>query len=80
MPLWKFAHDPDFRAGYFWCAEMLKRGIYTHPWHNMFINTAMSEQTVEATLVAADAAFGALAAARSKLGPNLKLAPLLSPA
>jgi glutamate-1-semialdehyde 2,1-aminomutase len=80
MPLWKFAHDPDFRAGYFWCSEMLKHGIYTHPWHNMFINTAMSEQTVETTIAAADAAFGALAAARSELGPNVKLAPLLSPA
>jgi glutamate-1-semialdehyde 2,1-aminomutase len=59
---------------------MLRRGIYTHPWHNMFINTAMSEQTVAATIVAADGAFGALTASRSKLGPNLKLSALLSPA
>jgi glutamate-1-semialdehyde 2,1-aminomutase len=80
MPLWKFADDPDLRAGFFWCSEMLRRGIYTHPWHNMFINTAMSEQTVAATIVAADGAFGALTASRSKLGPNLKLSALLSPA
>jgi hypothetical protein len=46
----------------------------------MFINTAMSEQTLAATIVAADGAFGALAASRSKLGPNLKLSALLSPA
>ena len=31
------------------------------------------------TIVAADGAFGALAASRSKLGPNLKLSALLSP-
>ncbi|HEY0799771.1 MAG TPA: aminotransferase class III-fold pyridoxal phosphate-dependent enzyme [Steroidobacteraceae bacterium] len=80
MPLWKFADDPDFRAGFFWCSEMLRRGIYTHPWHNMFINTAMSEQTVEATIRAADGAFAALAASRSNLAPNSKLSALLSKA
>jgi glutamate-1-semialdehyde 2,1-aminomutase len=80
MPFWRFADDPDFRAGYFWCSEMLSRGIYTHPWHNMFINTAMSEQTVEATIRAADGAFASLAAARSKLAPNSKLSAMLSKA
>jgi glutamate-1-semialdehyde 2,1-aminomutase len=78
MPLMKFVDDPDFRVGFFWCTEMLRRGIYTHPWHNMFINTAMSEETVEQTIRAADGAFAALVAARATIPPNARLAPLLS--
>jgi len=73
MPLMTFADDPDFRAGYFWCAEMLKQGVYMHPWHNMFINTAMTDAHIEATLAAADRAFGALKAARATLPPNTRL-------
>ena len=80
MPLMKFADDPDFRVGFFWCSEMLRRGVYTHPWHNMFINTAMSEETVEQTIRAADGAFAALVAARATIPPNARLAPLISKA
>jgi glutamate-1-semialdehyde 2,1-aminomutase len=80
MPLMKFADDADFRVGFFWCTEMLRRGIYTHPWHNMFINTAMSEETVEQTIRAADGAFAALVAARATIPPNARLAPLISKA
>jgi len=78
MPLMTFTEDPDFRAGFFWCAEMLKRGIYMHPWHNMFINTAMEDRHVEATLKAADGAFAALAEARATLPPNALLASAAS--
>jgi glutamate-1-semialdehyde 2,1-aminomutase len=73
MPLMKFADDPDFRAGFFWCAEMLKQGVYMHPWHNMFINTAMTDEHVDATLQAADKAFAALNRARATLAPNTRL-------
>jgi glutamate-1-semialdehyde 2,1-aminomutase len=60
MPLFLFGGDQDFRRGYFWCAEMLKRGIYTHPWHNMFICAAMTEADIAATIDAADASFAEL--------------------
>jgi glutamate-1-semialdehyde 2,1-aminomutase len=60
MPLFLFGDDSDFRRGYFWCSEMLKRGIYMHPWHNMFICAAMTEADVAATVDAADAAFAEL--------------------
>jgi glutamate-1-semialdehyde 2,1-aminomutase len=73
MPLMRFADDPDFRAGFFWCTEMLRQGVYLHPWHNMFINTAMTDADVEVTLKAADRAFGALNAVRSSLPPNTRL-------
>jgi glutamate-1-semialdehyde 2,1-aminomutase len=80
MPLMKFADDPDFRIGFFWCSEMLSRGIYTHPWHNMFINTSMSDETVAQTLHAADGAFAAVAAVRATIPANARLAPLISKA
>ncbi|QUD90245.1 aminotransferase class III-fold pyridoxal phosphate-dependent enzyme [Phenylobacterium montanum] len=73
MPLMTFTDDPDFRAGFFWCAEMLKEGVYLHPWHNMFLNTAMTDEHIEITLKAADKAFAALNAARLTLGPNERL-------
>jgi glutamate-1-semialdehyde 2,1-aminomutase len=60
MPLFLFGADEDFRRGYFWCGEMLKRGIYMHPWHNMFICAALTESDVAATLHAAGEAFGEL--------------------
>lgn len=75
MPLMTFADDPDFRAGFFWCTEMLRQGVYMHPWHNMFINTAMTDAHIETTLKAADKAFAALNATRSTLPPNTRLFP-----
>ncbi len=73
MPLMKFTEDEDFRAGFFWCTEMMKQGVYLHPWHNMFINTAMTEEHIEATLKAADKAFAALNTVRASLPPNTRL-------
>jgi glutamate-1-semialdehyde 2,1-aminomutase len=49
---------------------MLARGIYMHPWHNMFLCAAMTEADIDATLAAADAAFAAVAARRATLGPH----------
>ena len=60
MPLFLFGEDADFRRGYFWSTAMLRRGIYVHPWHNMFICAALTERDVEQTLAAADASFAEL--------------------
>jgi len=57
MPIFLFGNDKDVRRGYFWCGEMLKRGIYMHPWHNMFICAAMTEDDIAVTVAAADEAF-----------------------
>ena len=70
MPQIMFAEDPDFRVGYGWAEEMLARGIYMHPWHNMFLCAAMTEADIDATLAAADAAFAAVAARRATLAPH----------
>ncbi|MGA0599368.1 aminotransferase class III-fold pyridoxal phosphate-dependent enzyme [Caulobacter sp. KR2-114] len=73
MPLMTFTDDPDLRAGFHWCTEMLRQGVYMHPWHNMFLNTAMTDEHVETTLKAADKAFASLNAVRATLPPNTRL-------
>ena len=67
MPLFLFGGDADFRQGYCWSVEMLKRGIYVHPWHNMFICNEMTEADVGLTLEAADEAFVAFNAQKAAL-------------
>lgn len=76
MPQIMFADDPDFRVGYGWAEEMLARGVYMHPWHNMFLCAAMTDADIDLTLVAADDAFAALAARRGDLAPHPVLVAL----
>ena len=73
MPMVLFDDDPDLRKGYFWCGEMVSRGIYMHPFHNMFISNALTTADIEETLAAADGAFEALAAQGDALQPNTRL-------
>src|SRR5690606_38913209 len=70
MPQIMFADDPDFRVGYGWAEEMLARGVYMHPWHNMFLCAAMTDADIDLTLAAADDAFAALAVRRGDLDPH----------
>lgn len=79
MPLFLFDEDPDLRIGFAWCSEMLKRGIYVHPWHNMFLSAAMIEADIDAALDAAADAFKALKARRANLQPSEKLRAFLTP-
>lgn len=74
MPLFLFDEDPDLRKGFCFASEMLARGIYTHPWHNMFLCAAMTDADIEATLDAAEGAFAALKRQAGALGPVEKLA------
>ena len=78
MPLFLFGEDPDFRRGFFWCEQMLKQGVYMHPWHNMFINAAMTRADIDATLHAADRAFAALARTQESLPANERLEMLFA--
>jgi glutamate-1-semialdehyde 2,1-aminomutase len=74
MPMFLFDDDPDLRKGYFWCGEMAARGIYMHPFHNMFISNALTLDDIALTLAAGDEAFKALAV--SNLEPNTRLAAM----
>jgi glutamate-1-semialdehyde 2,1-aminomutase len=73
MPLFLFDEDPDMRMGFCWSSEMLKRGVYVHPWHNMFLCAAMTERDIDEALAAAEGAFAALKAQRPSLEPVPKL-------
>ena len=74
MPLFLFDEDhPDLRLGFCWSSEMLKRGVYVHPWHNMFLCAAMTEQDIDGALDAAEASFAVLEAQGPTLGPVAKL-------
>ncbi|HEX7946232.1 MAG TPA: aminotransferase class III-fold pyridoxal phosphate-dependent enzyme, partial [Phenylobacterium sp.] len=74
MPLFLFDDDPDLRKGFCWSSEMLSRGVYVHPWHNMFLCAAMTEADIDGALDAAEASFGALKRQVRDLAPVEKLA------
>jgi glutamate-1-semialdehyde 2,1-aminomutase len=57
MPLILFEDDPGLGKGYAWGAALARRGVYVHPWHNMFLCAAMSEADIGFAVEAADAAF-----------------------
>ena len=72
MPLIMVDDDPGLSKGYFWNAALMKRGVYFHPWHNMFICAAMTEADIDFSVEAADDAFRLLKAA-GPLEPVAKL-------
>lgn len=69
LPQILFDGDPDFRFGYGWCSQMLQRGVYTHPWHNMFLSVAMTDAEISFALNAAEHSFAALRASADTLQP-----------
>src|SRR5690348_7118111 len=77
MPLILFDDDPDFRLGYGWCSEMLKRGIYVHPWHNMFLCGSMTDSDIDRACGAAEESFAQVRERRSRLEPHPALVQML---
>jgi len=78
MPLFLFDDDPDLRKGFCWSSAMLERGVYVHPWHNMFLCAAMTEADIDQALDAAEGAFRVLQGAAPTLAPVEKLAFLMA--
>ena len=62
MPTILFDGDADFSKGSRFCLEALRRGVYLHPRHNMFLSTAHTVADIDFALEATRAAFAALAA------------------
>jgi glutamate-1-semialdehyde 2,1-aminomutase len=60
MPLILFDEDPELAKGNLWTGEAVRRGVYLHPWHNMFLSAAHTEADIERTLEVTDEAFTAL--------------------
>ena len=74
MPLYLFDEDSDLRKGFFFVSQMLARGIYLHPWHNMFLCAAMTEADIDGVLNAAEDSLAALKREAGGLAPVEKLA------
>jgi glutamate-1-semialdehyde 2,1-aminomutase len=74
LPLFLFDDDPDLRKGFCFASAMLERGVYVHPWHNMFMCAAMTEADIDLALDAADGAFAELKRHAGTLPPVEKLA------
>ena len=79
MPLFLFDEDADLRIGFAWSSEMLKRGIYVHPWHNMFLSAAMTAADIDGALNAAEGPWRPESAPRNP-GARREATGLLSPA
>ncbi|WP_158969499.1 aminotransferase class III-fold pyridoxal phosphate-dependent enzyme [Chachezhania sediminis] len=76
MPIVLFEDDPDFKIGYGFCRAAMKRGVYMSPYHNMFMNAAMTDADLEETLEATGAAFEEIKKNRASLKPSAVLAAL----
>ncbi len=50
MPLILFKDDKDFLKGSKFVQYLLSKGIYFHPWHNMFLSLAHTAEDVSMTL------------------------------
>ena len=63
MPLIMFpdgAGGFNMEIGYEFTTGLMRRGVYFHPWHNMFISAAMTADDIDLTLTAADEAITSL--------------------
>ncbi|OWU86840.1 glutamate-1-semialdehyde 2,1-aminomutase [Oceanicola sp. 22II-s10i] len=68
MPLMQFvadADDPLDKLGEAFCQEALKRGVYMHHRHNMFLGTSHTSEIIDLALQATEGAFAALARGRT---------------
>jgi len=54
MPLILFKHDKDFLKGSNFVQYLLSKGIYFHPWHNMFLSLAHTAEDIDVTLDAVE--------------------------
>jgi glutamate-1-semialdehyde 2,1-aminomutase len=61
MPVILFDNDEDRRKGWLFCTEALKRGIYLHATHTMFLSAAHAAADIDRTLEATDAALAEVA-------------------
>lgn len=60
MPTIMFEDDAKAERGMAFCSALIERGVYFHPWHNMFLSLAHTEADIDRTLDAVDAAMKTL--------------------
>jgi len=57
MPYLSFAGETDHEFTLAWTAQCAARGVFSHPKHNWFMSTALTEADVDKVLTVTDAAF-----------------------
>lgn len=60
MPMIEFEDDPSKEKVSEFCTLSLKEGVYLHPWHNMFLSVAHTENDIDLALAGTDRAFSKL--------------------
>ena len=60
MPLVLFENDDMWEKNNLFAAESAKRGVLLHPWHNMFVCAAHSEEVIAEALQRTEGAFAAV--------------------
>ncbi|QPC42510.1 aminotransferase class III-fold pyridoxal phosphate-dependent enzyme [Kaustia mangrovi] len=63
LPLMLFDDDPKLERGDLFAVTALRHGVYLHPWHNMFLSAAHTEDDIEIALKATGKALEAVARA-----------------
>jgi glutamate-1-semialdehyde 2,1-aminomutase len=61
MPVVFFEDDVERKKGWLFCTEALKRGVYLHAAHTMFLSAAHGESDIDQALAATDAAMAEVA-------------------
>ena len=69
MPMIMFDNDPDFLLGNRFVQEALRRGVYMHPWHSMFLSAAHQPADIHRVLEATDAALKQVAELSNRRQP-----------
>lgn len=70
MPMVLFDNDPDLRFGTAFAGGLIERGIYFHPWHNMFLCAAMTQEDIAQTIDTADRVLAHMAQTRTTIEPH----------
>ena len=63
MPLILFDDDKELEQAYLFTTTALQRGVYLHPWHNMFLSAAHNDEDIDRALDATNIGLQAVAEA-----------------
>ena len=59
MPFLRFEGDTDLSTVFAFTDAAIRRGVLMHPWHNMFLSAAHTDDDIATALERTDEAFAA---------------------
>ncbi|WP_121257735.1 aminotransferase class III-fold pyridoxal phosphate-dependent enzyme [Nocardioides ferulae] len=60
LPHLSFADDPELKKAFAFTDAAIRHGVLLHPWHNMFVSTAHTDDVVDDALARTERAFAEL--------------------